>query len=330
MHRDGLVCSEAWNHVFRYRADDVIVKVPKLFFHYARDLALLSPLRNGAAVVLAREKSTAALIYRQIATYRPTMLINVPTMMRAMIQTPARERADLSCLRCCVSSGEMLSAGLHEEWLATFGIEVINRYGSAETGMAMLDNRPGVAVPGSSGTVTPSVEVKLVDADGREAARGEPGTLHARCPSGGRYYVREHEKSQTVFLGGGWISTGDVFTQDRKGYFWYVGRADDMVKVSGVWLSPLEIEHHLQQCPQVRECAVLGVQDQDGLTKLQAFVVLVEGVEANAATEEALKRFCRGRLAPHKIPRAMQFIEAVPKTGSDKIDRRKLREALSR
>ncbi len=324
LHRDGLICSEAWSRAFSYRDNDVVLKVPKLFFHYARDVALLSPLRAGASVVLFRERTTAPLMFRMIARYRPTILVNVPTMMRAMIQTPEPERSDLSCLRCCISSGEMLPAPLHEQWLRTFGIEVINRYGSAETGMGMLDNRPGVARPGSSGTVTRSVALRLVDPDGRDVPQGQAGTLLARCPSAGRYYEREHEKSAGVFLGDGWINTGDVFRQDRDGYFWHLGRADDMVKVSGIWVSPLEIEHVLQKCPDVNECAVLGTGDADGLVKITAFVV--PRAPPGSELQEQLKRYCRERLAPHKVPKTIQFLEQLPKTGSDKIDRRSLRE----
>jgi len=326
MHRDGVICFEAWNRVFGYRPDDVIVKVPKLFFHYARDAGLLFPLRSGAAIVLLRQRSTAALVFDLIRKHRPTVLINVPTMMRSMLQAPQSEHADLGCLRYCISSGEMLPAQLHEDWRATFGTEVINRYGSAETGMGMLDNRPGVAVPGSSGTVTPTVEIRLVDAEGREVAQGEPGTLHARCASAGRYYVRAHEKSLTVFLGDGWVNTGDVFRQDENGYFWHVGRANDMVKVSGVWVSPLEIEDGLQQCPGVKECAVLGMEDKDGLVKLKAFVVLANGAPASNAMREKLQSFCREKIGPHKIPRSIEFIHELPKTGAQKIDRRRLRE----
>ena len=326
MHRDGVICFEAWNRVFGYRPDDVIVKVPKLFFHYARDAGFLFALRSGAAIVLFRQRSTAALIFELIRKHRPTVLINVPTMMRSMLQAPQGEHADLACLRYCISSGEMLPAQLHEDWRATFGTEVINRYGSAETGMGMLDNRPGVALPGSSGTVTPSVEIRLVDAEGREVAQGQPGTLLARCASAGRYYERAHEKSMKVFLGDGWVNTGDVFRQDTNGYFWHVGRGNDMVKVSGVWVSPLEIEDGLQQCPEVKECAVLGLEDRDGLVKIKAFVVLAQGAQATSAMQEELRRFCRERIGPHKIPRSIEFIPELPKTGAQKIDRRLLRE----
>ena len=326
MHRDGVICYEAWNHAFSYCPEDVVLKIPKLFFHYARDIGCLFPLRNGASIVLFRGKATAAGVFRLIAKHRPTMLINVPTMMRSMIQTPEKERSDLGSLRYCISSGELLPAALHEEWLRTFGTEVINRYGSAESGMGMLENRPGVAMPGSSGRVTPSVEIRLVDSEGREVPKGQPGTLLAHCASAGRYYVREHEKSKLTFLGDGWVNTGDLFSQDENGYFWNLGRADDMVKVSGVWVSPLETEHVLQKCPALRDCAVLGVEDEDGLTKLKAFVALAPGGKPSPAMQEELKRFCRERMAPHKIPRSIEFLDELPKTGSGKIDRRRLRE----
>ena len=326
MHRDGVICAQAWDHGLRYQPDDVVLKVPKLFFHYARDIGFLFPLRRGATILLFRGKSTATRLFELIGKHKPTMLVNVPTMMRSMIQTPEKERTDLSCLRYCISSGENLSAGLHEEWVRTFGTEVINRYGSAETGMGMLDNRPGVARLGSSGRVTPSVEIRLLDSEGKDVPPEQAGTLHARCASSGRYYVREHDKSLATFLGNGWVNTGDLFSVDEQGYFWHLGRADDMVKVSGVWVSPLETEHVLQKCPAVKDCAVLGIEDVDGLMKLQAFVVLVSGASACSSTEDLLKDFCRERMAPHKIPRGICFVEELPKTGSDKIDRRRLRE----
>ena len=326
MHRDTVLNCESFNHYLGYTADDIVVRVPKLFFHYARDNGCLFALRSGAAVVLFEERTTAPLIFELIRKYRPTVLVNVPTMMRAMIQTPRDERADLSCLRYNMSSGELLSARLHEEWIKTFGTEVIDRLGSAESGMAYLSNRLGAVVPGSSGTVTPMAEIKLVDNDGREVPRGQPGVLMTRSDAAGLYYVREHEKSKTTFPGGQWVNTGDLFVQDEKDYFWYVGRADDMVKVSGVWVSPLEVEHGLHECPSVQECAALGIRNKDGLMMIKAYVVLRNGERASAETVDDLKRFCREKLAPHKIPKAIEFMDELPKTGQGKIDRRMLRE----
>ena len=326
MHRDGVIAYESFNHILSYKTDDVVVRVPKLFFHYSRDLGLLFPLRNGASVVLFEQRTTAALIFELIRKHRPTVLINVPTMMRAMLQTPEHERPDLSCIRHSMSSGELLSAPLNEEWVKTFGSEVINRFGSAESGIGYLCNRPGAVRPGSSGTVTPLSEIKLVDEDGREVPRGEPAVLMVRSDAAGLYYVNEHEKSKTTFLGDEWVNTGDVFVQDEDDYFWYVGRADEMVKVSGVWVSPLEVERHLHACPAVKECVALGIRDRDGLTKIKAFVVLKDGARAQAEMQDELQRYCREQMAPHKIPRAMEFMDELPKTGQGKIDRRLLRE----
>lgn len=326
MHRDGVIAYQSFNHILSYRPDDVVLRVPKLFFHYSRDLGLLFPLRNGAAVVLFGQRTTARLIYELIGKHRPTVLVNVPTMMRAMLQTPESERSDLGCIRHSMSSGELLSAQLYQEWVDAFGSEVINRFGSAESGVGYLCNRPGAVRPGSSGTVTPLSEIKLVDESGAEVPRGQPATLLVRSDAAGLCYVNEHEKSKATFLGDDWVNTGDIFVQDENDYFWYAGRADDMVKVSGVWVSPLEIERSLQECSGVKECAALGIRDQDGLAKIKAFVVLAEGAQASAEAQMELNRFCRERLAPHKIPRIIEFMDELPKTGQGKIDKRILRE----
>jgi benzoate-CoA ligase family protein len=327
LHRDPVFSWESINHCVGYTAEDIVLRVPKLFFHYARDSGCFFALRSGAAVILLEQKTSAALIFEAIDRFRPTVLINVPTMMRSMIQTPEHERPDLSCLRYSVSSGELLSRELHEEWVKTFGSPVLDRMGSAETGMAYLTNRLGEAVPGSSGRVTPLVEVKLVDTDGVEVPKGQPGVMMVHGGACGRWYVRELEKTHATFPGNQWVVTGDVFVQDQRDYFWYVGRADEMVKVSGVWVAPLEVERTLQQCRIVKECVVLAVKDEDSLTKVKAFIVLQEG--SNGSAEEArkeIKLFCNEKLAPHKHPRAVKFVSELPKTGQGKIDRRLLRE----
>ena len=326
MHRDGVLAYESFNHILGYRPDDIVLRVPKLFFHYARDLGFLFPLRAGASVVLFEEKTTAPRIFELIDQYRPSVLINVPTMMRAMIQTPAEQHTDLSCLRCCVSSGEMLSAELYSEWVKTFGGEVINRVGSAESAMGYLSNRPSRVVPGSSGTVAPLAEVKLVDEHGAEVPRGQVGLLMVRCDAAAQFYVRDHEKSKATFIGDEWINTGDLFYQNEEDYFWYVGRSNEMVKVSGVWVSPVDIEKGLQSHHLVKECAVLGFTDQYGLAKVKAFVVRANGMPAAAELFEDLRRYCKEAMGPHKCPGVIEFMNELPKTGQGKIDRRLLRQ----
>jgi benzoate-CoA ligase family protein len=326
VHGDALVSYTSFNHFLGYTSEDIVLRVPKLFFHYARDNGMLFALRSGAAVVLFEEKATAALTFELIRKHRVTVLLNVPTMMRAMLQTPKHERADLSCVRRNFSSGEVLSRQLCEEWVQTFGTEVIDRLGSAESGVGYLCNRPGAVVPGSSGTVTPLAEIKLVDDNGLEVARGKPGVLMTRSEASGTHYVRDHEKSKATFPGGGWVNTGDLFIQDERDHFWHVGRANDMIKVSGVWVSPLEIEHCLHESPGVKECAVLGMKNADGLMTIRAFVVLNNGAAASPETLDALKQYCKKRLGPQKFPGAIQVVENLPMTGQGKIDRRLLRE----
>ena len=325
-HGDSVVSYASFNHFLGYTGDDIVLNVPKLFFHYARDNGMLFALRSGAAVVLLEEKTTAALIFELIRKHGVTVLLNVPTMMRAMLQTPEHERADLSCVRRNFSSGEVLSRQLYEEWVQTFGTEVIDRLGSAESGVGYLCNRPGAVVPGSSGTVTPLAEIKLVDESGLEVPRGLPGVLMTRSEASGTHYVRDHEKSKATFPGGGWVNTGDLFIQDERDHFWHVGRANDMIKVSGVWVSPLEIEHCLHESPGVRECAALGIKNADGLMTIRAFVVLNDGAAASQETLDALKQYCKKRLGPQKFPRTIQVVDDLPKTGQGKIDRRLLRE----
>jgi len=325
-HRDGLISFKSVQYIFNYEPEDVILRIPKLFFHYSRDLGMQFPLGAGSAVILFPERTTSKMIFHLIDKYKPTILINVPTMMREMLQTPESERSDLSCIRVCMSSGELLSAELYNEWVKTFGGEVSNRVGSAESAMGYLCNRPGAIVPGSSGTVAPMVEVKLVNKEGAEVSKGEPGVMHARCPANGLYYVRETEKSRRTFLGD-WLNTSDLFIQDEKDYFWYCGRDDEMVKVSGVWVSPLEIEGHLEKHPSVKECVVLGIEGKDKLTTTKAFVVLHTGIKASEDTANDLKEFCKKQLAPYKFPRLVEFLSELPKTGQGKIDKRLLRSS---
>ena len=326
IHGDSVVSFESFNHFIGYTPDDIVLRVPKLFFHYARDNGMLFALRSGASVVLFEERTTPELVFDLIRKHRVTVVLNVPTMMRAMLQSSKREGADLSCVRRNFSSGEVLSRQLYDEWVQAFGTEVIDRLGSAESGMGYLCNRPGAVVPGSSGAVTPLAEIKLVDESGVEVARGEPGVLLTRSEASATHYVRDHEKSKTTFIGGGWINTGDIYFQDEQDIFWQVGRTNDMIKVSGVWVSPLEIEHCLDESPAVKECAVLAIKNIDELMTIRAFVVMNHGSGDAPETLEELKQYCKQRLGPRKFPSTIQVMEALPKTGQGKIDRSLLRQ----
>jgi benzoate-CoA ligase family protein len=326
MQQDAIFGYESLQDIVHYTEDDVVLNVPKLFFHYARVDGLDAPLRTGASVVLFPERTTADLIFKLVDKHKVTVLVNVPTMIRAMLQTPESQRRDLSSLRFCYSSGEALSPQLYQQWMETFGIPIVELVGSAESYLAYLGNRPCEKVPGSAGRVTPLVEAKIVDDRGNELPKGKAGVLWVRTAAAGLCYHGDDEKSKRVFLDNGWINTNDLFREDEEGNFWYVGRADDMVKISGVYVSLLEVETCLQTHTAVRECVVLGLTDADGLVKSKAFVTLNQGIEPSEEIANELKAFCKEKLAAYKSPKYVEFMSELPKTGYGKIDKRQLRE----
>ena len=324
MHHDGIVGFESFQYATRYTPDDIVFRVPKLFFHYSRDLGMNWPIRAGAAVALYPDRSTVESVFQCLFKYRPTVLLNVPTMMRAMLQSPLAKDADLSFCRLCISSGELLSAQLYKDFTKKFGVEVLNSIGSAETYLGYFYDAPGQVVPGSSGRLQPLVEVRLVDGEGKEVPEGETGILHVRSDASGTYYHLEHEKTKKTFIGDDWVNTNDLFREDKDGYYWYEGRADDLIKVSGVYVAPLEIQTCLEEHKAVRECVVLGIKDADELAKTKAFIVLNEGFNASERLAEELKEHCKQKMASYKAPRLIQFLSELPKTGQGKIDKRQL------
>jgi benzoate-CoA ligase family protein len=304
-HSPVLSCEWYAKGVLGLRDDDVVLPVPKLFFGYARDLAALFPFAVGAAGIVFPERSTPERIFELIAEHRPTILVNVPTMMAQMLGHPEH---DLSCLRFSTSAGEALPRELHDRWLETFGVEVLDGIGSSEAYHIYISNRPGRARPGSTGELVP----------GYQAHIAENGELWIEGDTAALLYWGEHEKTKQTFHGDT-VKTGDLFERDDDGYFWYRGRVDDLIKVGGIWVAPAEIEHCLVEHPQVIEAAVVGAQE-NGLTLTRAFVVLREPVQ-----ERSLQDFVRERLAPHKVPREVRIVTDLPKTPSGKLDRKALR-----
>ena len=302
-------------------ADDRVLAVPKLFFGYARDLVALFPFGAGGAGIVFGERSTAARMFELIERHRPTILVNVPTMMRAMLAEPGARERDLSSLRLCTSAGEALPEELHRAWLDTFGVEVIDGIGSSEAYHIYVSNRPGEVRPGSLGKEVPGYRARVVGDDGEEVPDGEVGRLWVSGPTIAREYFDAPEKTAQTFAGDT-VMSGDLFTRDGDGWFHYRGRADDMLKVGGVWVAPAEIEHCLSAHPQVAEVAVVGYEE-DGLTRPRAWVVAA-GDEPPAPAE--LQAFVRERLSPHKYPRDVRFIAELPRTSNGKIDRRALRD----
>ena len=299
---------------------DSVLPVPKLFFGYARDLTALFNFGVGAAGVIFPERTTPEILFSLIEQHRPTVMVQVPTMISAMVNHPEARVRDLSSLRLCTSAGEALPEELHRRWLDVFGIEVLDGIGSSEAYHVYISNRPGAVRMGSLGQACPGYEAIVVGEDGAEVPTGEPGELRVRGESTALCYWGDHEKSKQTFAGD-WILSGDLFVRDADGYFWYRGRADDLLKVGGIWVAPVEIENCLVGHPAVAECAVAGVEES-GLTRIRAFVVRVEGGEA---TGDELREHVRSRLAGHKVPREVVFVESLPKTANDKLDRKALK-----
>ena len=303
------VLSNDWyaQGVLGIREDDVVLPVPKLFFGYARDLTALYPFGVGAAGIVFHERSTPERIFELIAEHRPTILVNVPTMMAQMVAHPDAAAQDFSSLRLCTSAGEALPRELHDRWLDTFGVEVLDGIGSSELYHIYISNRPGRARSGSTGQLVPGYEAEL----------GENGELLVTGDTAALLYWGDDEKTEHTF-DGHTVRTGDLFERDGDGYFWYRGRVDDLIKVGGIWVAPAEIEHCLVGHPDVVECAVIGAA-RNGLTVPRAYVVVRQPVE-----ETALQDFVRERLSPHKYPREVVFVDDLPKTPSGKLDRKAL------
>lgn len=309
-----------------YTADDVVLPVPKLFFGYARDAATLFTFGVGAAGIVFPERSTPERLFELIERFRPTILVQVPTMINAMATHPDAGRYDLSCLRYCISAGEALPVEVYQKWRRAFGVEVLDGIGSSELYHIYISNRPGAVRPGSVGQVVPGYQALVVDGDGNPLPDGEPGELRVAGETAALLYWNDREKSRRTFAAD-WVRTGDLFKRDADGYFWYQGRADDLLKVGGIWVAPLEIEGCLLEHPAVRECAVVGYEEA-GLVLPRAYVALREPGTASPDLARALQEFVRSRLSPHKYPRDVRFVAALPKTASGKVDRKALKGGL--
>lgn len=301
--------------------DDVTISVPRLFFGYAMGTNLFFPFSVGARSVLFPGKPTPELLFEEIRQHRPTVLVNVPTMVNHMVTHPDAAAADLSSLRLATSAGEALPAELYERWMAAFGVELLDGLGTAEMWHIFISGRPGAVRPGTIGTVVPGFQVKVTDDAGTDLPDGEVGWLRVKGHARAIGYWQQMEKTMQAFQGE-WYVSGDMVRRDADGYFTYCGRGDDMLKVGGRWLAPQEVENCLLQHPAVREAAVVGVVDQQGLTKPHAFVI---ATGRTPALGEALKAFVRERLEPYKAPREVTFLDDFPRTHLGKIDRGKLR-----
>lgn len=311
-----------------YGPGDLTLSVPKLYFGYATGSNLFFPFRVGAATLLFPEAPTPELVGELIARFKATILINVPTFVQKMVSSEVA--LDLSSLRFATSAGEALSPGLFQRWQERFGVELLDGLGTAEMWHIFVTNRPGKIRPGSLGQAVEGFEVSLRDEEGRLVPPGELGRLWVRGGSRAHGYWRHLEKTQESFRGE-FVVGGDLLHQDADGYFFYGGRADDVMKVGGRWLVPAEVEDVLLRHPAVLECAVLGAPDQAGLTKPFAFVVPRPAALAldPEALEKELQEHVLQHLAAYKHPRRVFVRSELPRTHLGKIDRGKLRQWMA-
>ena len=307
------------------REDDVCFSAAKLFFAYGLGNALTFPMTVGATTILMPERPTPDATFKRmtggVGGLKPTVFFGAPTGFAGMLASPALPARDQVALRIVSSAGEALPAEIGERFKRHFGVDIVDGIGSTEMLHIFLSNRPDKVRYGTTGWPVPGYDIELRGENGDGVPDGEPGDLYIHGPSSALMYWGNRAKSRETFQGG-WTKSGDKYVRNADGSYTYSGRSDDMLKVSGIYVSPFEVEATLVQHPAVLEAAVIGVNDADGLTKTKAFVVFKPGA---SATEEELKAFVKDKLAPYKYPRQIAFVAELPKTATGKIQRFKLR-----
>ncbi len=326
LQHDMVVCSECYARpILNIGPTDRCYSVAKLYFAYGLGNALYFPFWVGASTVLDPGRPEPRRVLENVQRYRPALFFSVPTNYAALLADSESQRTDFSSVRLCVSAGEALPASIYQRWFERYHVEILDGIGSTEVCHIFISNRSGEVRPGSSGTVVPGYEARLVDDTGQRVPDGEIGNLIIKGDSTCAYYWNQHEKTRQT-IQGEWIRTGDKYYRDSDGYLWHAGRSDDMLKVSGQWVSPVEVESALIEHPAVLESGVVGDQDADGLIKPRAFVVLRPGQIGSAGLATELQDFVKSKIAPHKYPRWIEFVDQLPKTATGKIQRYKLRE----
>jgi benzoate-CoA ligase family protein len=327
LQHDMVYCCDTYGAaVLATTESDRHFTVSPLFHAYGLGNGVFFPFRVGASTVYKPERPTPDLVYGLITQEKPTILFTAPTFYAALLAYPEDGfKYDLGSLRMCVSAGEALPKPLFDQWKRRFGLEILDGIGATEMLHIFISNFPAKAKGGTSGTPVPGYQARIVDDDGRELGRGEIGNLHVAGDSCAAFYWNKHEKSKAAFKGE-WYVTGDKYHVDADGYYTYEGRSDDMLKVSGQWVSPAEVEAALMEHPAVLECGVVGMKDKDELTKPKAFVLLKNGRQPSDALALELQNFVKGKITPYKYPRWIEFVPELPKTVTGKIQRFKLRE----
>jgi benzoate-CoA ligase family protein len=307
--------------VLKLKPDDICFSVPKIFFAYGFGNSITFPFSAGAATLLLPGQPKPATIFEAIGRFKPTVFFGLPTLYTSLTKADGAQTADFSSLRMSVSAAEVLSSEVFNGWKQLTGLEIVEGLGSTEVLHVYLSNREDRKKPGAAGLRVPGYEILLKDKDGREVGDDEEGILWVRGDSATPLYWNRPDKSAETIREDGWIYTGDRFVRDAEGFFFFRGRADDLIKISGQWVYPLEVELCLAEHPDVRECAVYAAELPDRRMTLKAVVVMDKGSFDESDATKRLQDYVKAKLLPYKYPREIRFIGELPKTGTGKIDR---------
>jgi len=335
---DMVVTSNAYaKGIIGLTEDDICLSAARLFFAYGLGNGMYFPLSAGCSAVLHPHRPTPEIMFRSLEKFRPTIFFGIPTLYGQMLEYQVRMdrekgvKADpnadhaLSSVRICVSGGEALPPDIYKRWKDRYGVNILDGMGSTEMTHIFLSNSPEEIKLGSTGKPVPGYELKLVDHEGNEVPQGDIGTLLVKGDSAAQFYWHKRQKSRQT-MQGEWINTGDKYYIDSDGFYWCAGRADDMLKVGGIWVSPVEVENCLGEHEAVLENAVIGWRDEKGLVKPKAFVVLREGFVPSEKLADDLKKWVLEKLPKFKYPRWIEFLQALPKSATGKTQRFKLRQ----
>jgi benzoate-CoA ligase len=310
--------------VLGMKESDTVFSAAKLYFAYGLGNAMSFTLYTGATAVLMAERPTPAAVFKRLVERKPTLFFGVPTLYAAMLASPEFPKKESLSLRCCISAGEALPAQIAKSFKERTGVDILDGIGSTEMLHIFLSNRPGDLRHGTTGKAVPGYELRLVDERGNPVKPGDLGELEISGPTSASHYWNNRDKTRGTFIGG-WTKSGDKYSMDADGYYAYGGRSDDMLKVSGIWVSPAEVEAALVSHDAVLEAAVVGHEDEQKLVKPKAYVVLKPGHSPSDALKAALQQHVKEKLAAYKYPRWIEFLDELPKTATGKIQRFKLR-----
>jgi benzoate-CoA ligase len=324
--------------VLNLTEDDILYSSARLFFAYGLGNSNYLPFGAGASVVLDSNPPKPQSVFECIQKYRPTVYFGIPTLYGQMLEYKEKQDRELGTkpdpngdhefksVRICTSAGEALPPDIYSRWKERFGIDIIDGIGTTEMLHIFISNRPGDVRPGSTGKPVPGYELKLIDENNLDVPEGEIGMLLVKGGSAAQQYWRKREKTMAT-MQGEWINTGDKYYVDKEGFYWCAGRGDDMLKVGGIWVSPVEVENCIMEHPAVLEVAVTAKNDEKSLVKPKAWVVLKEGHEPSKELEKEIQQWVLDRLAKYKYPRWVEFIKELPKSATGKIQRFRLRSA---